>query len=100
MSQCKRCSSHAINPSLHGRQPGVDLDLCDVCYWRQRAANHPLAHHNGLTLEVRFNDHLYSQTSVSSNRLESLDQLVWEIDFLTKSALSEILALIKKDSGV
>lgn len=37
MSQCKRCSSHAINPTLHGRQPGVDLDLCDVCYWRMRA---------------------------------------------------------------
>jgi hypothetical protein len=22
---------------MHGRKPGVDLDLCDVCYWRVRA---------------------------------------------------------------
>ena len=21
----------------HGRKTGVDLDLCDVCYWRKRA---------------------------------------------------------------
>lgn len=100
MSQCKRCSSHAINPSLHGRQPDLDLDLCDVCYWRQRVADHPLAHHNGLTLEVRVSNHLYSQTCINSNRPESLAQLVWEIDLLGKGALSEILTLIKKDSGV
>lgn len=31
------CGSYAINPHLHGRLPGVDLDLCDVCYWRKRA---------------------------------------------------------------
>jgi len=37
MEKCKRCGSHAINPSHHGREPGVDLDLCDVCYWRKRA---------------------------------------------------------------
>lgn len=35
---CKQCNSAAINPHLHGRQAGVDLDLCDVCYWRARAA--------------------------------------------------------------
>jgi len=35
--QCKRCGSHAINPHMHGRQKGADLDLCDVCYWRKRA---------------------------------------------------------------
>jgi len=36
MSKCKRCGSQAINPHLHGR--GNDnLDLCDVCYWRDRA---------------------------------------------------------------
>ncbi|MDR0274106.1 MAG: hypothetical protein LBI48_01960 [Burkholderiaceae bacterium] len=34
---CTRCGSHAINPNSHGRQPGIDLDLCDVCYWRKRA---------------------------------------------------------------
>ena len=33
----KRCHSYAINPHLHGREKGVDLDLCDVCYWRKRA---------------------------------------------------------------
>lgn len=30
------CGSMAINPHCHGREPGVDLDLCDVCYWRAR----------------------------------------------------------------
>jgi len=37
--QCKipGCGSHAINPHSYGREPGVDLDLCDVCYWRTRA---------------------------------------------------------------
>ncbi len=34
---CKKCGSFAVNPDLHGREPGVDLDLCDVCYWRARA---------------------------------------------------------------
>ncbi len=36
MSRCKQCGSFAINPSAHGRADGVDLDLCDVCYWRTR----------------------------------------------------------------
>jgi hypothetical protein len=36
MKICK-CGSFAINPQCHGRDPGVDLDLCDVCYWRVRA---------------------------------------------------------------
>ena len=35
--RCARCRSGAINPSDHGRTEGVDLDLCDVCYWRKRA---------------------------------------------------------------
>jgi hypothetical protein len=33
--KCK-CGSMAINPHCHGREPRVDLDLCDVCYWRVR----------------------------------------------------------------
>lgn len=37
MPQCKRCGSYAVNPHCHGREAGVDLDLCDVCYWRKRA---------------------------------------------------------------
>jgi hypothetical protein len=37
MKQCKRCNSQAINPHTHGRQKDVDLNLCDVCYWRKRA---------------------------------------------------------------
>ena len=36
MTQCK-CGSYAINDHLHGREHGVDLHLCDVCYWRNRA---------------------------------------------------------------
>ena len=38
MNICRVCSSLAINPHMHGREDGVDLDLCDVCYWRTRAA--------------------------------------------------------------
>ena len=34
---CKRCGSYAINDTKYGREKGVDLDLCDVCYWRKRA---------------------------------------------------------------
>jgi hypothetical protein len=34
---CKRCGSFAINPEHHGRIPNIDLDLCDVCYWRKQA---------------------------------------------------------------
>lgn len=37
MNRCERCGSYAINPASHGRDPNVDLDLCDVCYWRKRA---------------------------------------------------------------
>jgi len=33
--QCK-CGSFAINQHSNGREPGVDLHLCDVCYWRTR----------------------------------------------------------------
>ena len=34
--QCNRCGSRAINPHMHGRKKGADLELCDVCYWRKR----------------------------------------------------------------
>jgi hypothetical protein len=34
--KCK-CGSYAINDHMHGRVRGVDLGLCDVCYWRKRA---------------------------------------------------------------
>lgn len=37
MNACIRCRSYAINLNGHGREEGVDLDLCDVCYWRKRA---------------------------------------------------------------
>lgn len=37
MRQCKECGSYAINPHCHGREEAVDIDLCDVCYWRKRA---------------------------------------------------------------
>ena len=30
--KCKICGSHAIN-----EQVGEYMDLCDVCYWRERA---------------------------------------------------------------
>lgn len=35
--QICKCGSHAINPNHHGREKGVDLELCDVCYWRNQA---------------------------------------------------------------
>lgn len=34
--RCKRCGSYAINHNLHGRD-GSGKDLCDVCYWREKA---------------------------------------------------------------
>jgi len=37
MKHCRICRSYAINPHLHDRVPGEDLDLCDVCYWHARA---------------------------------------------------------------
>ncbi len=36
MKQCK-CGSYAINPHLHGRQPDLFTEMCDVCYWRYKA---------------------------------------------------------------
>ena len=38
MRGCKLCGSYAINPHSHGRDPKADVNLCDVCYWRVRAA--------------------------------------------------------------
>jgi hypothetical protein len=35
--RCVECGSQAINPHMHGRDYGIDLDLCDVCYWMARA---------------------------------------------------------------
>jgi hypothetical protein len=34
--KCAQCQSCAINPHLHGRDD-TRLDLCDVCWWRNRA---------------------------------------------------------------
>lgn len=38
MKQCTRCGSYAINESMHGRVVGQKSWLCDVCYWRDKAA--------------------------------------------------------------
>lgn len=38
--KCRVCDSYAINHHLHGRD-GTDPDLCDVCYWRNRAELRP-----------------------------------------------------------
>ena len=35
--RCKVCGSYGINQHLHDRITGIDLDLCDVCYWKKRA---------------------------------------------------------------
>ena len=35
--RCVKCGSWGINEHQHGRTPGEDLNLCDVCYWRKRA---------------------------------------------------------------
>lgn len=46
---------------LHGREAGIDLDLCDVCYWRKRAEERDaeiaaykdaIASHNSLVREL------------------------------------------------
>jgi len=49
MNNCK-CGSYAINENSHGRAPRVDIDLCDVCYWRTRA-NSCQAQNDALMLE-------------------------------------------------
>ena len=36
MEKCKRCFSYAINHHCHGRD-GSEPQLCDVCFWRNRA---------------------------------------------------------------
>ena len=36
MDKCKVCGSYAVNDHLYGRKKRIDLDLCDVCYWRKR----------------------------------------------------------------
>lgn len=54
--QCKECGSYAINPHCHGREPGVDLDLCDVCYWRARASAPRAEAVEALTLARAFHD--------------------------------------------
>jgi hypothetical protein len=41
--RCERCGSRAINPTAHGREPGIDTHLCDVCYWRNQAIDSLLA---------------------------------------------------------
>jgi hypothetical protein len=40
MNKCKRCGSYAINVRSHGRNDTESLDLCDVCFWRNRAEQH------------------------------------------------------------
>ena len=39
MNKCTECGSYAINHHCHGRD-GSDPELCDVCYWRKRAADY------------------------------------------------------------
>jgi hypothetical protein len=36
MKSCKNCGRYNINDHQHGRNKGVDLHLCDTCYWRSR----------------------------------------------------------------
>jgi hypothetical protein len=50
---CKICNSRAINPQLHGREQDIDLDLCDVCYWRKRAGLISIAHLRTLAILCR-----------------------------------------------
>ena len=50
MFKCSKCGSVAINPGCHGREPGVDEDLCDVCYWRKKAEYMPLPDSTGSAL--------------------------------------------------
>jgi hypothetical protein len=36
MKECVNCGRCAINQQ-NGREEGIDIDLCDVCYWKKRA---------------------------------------------------------------
>ena len=35
MNACEECGSYAINAPLH--RPAENMNLCDVCYWKDRA---------------------------------------------------------------
>jgi hypothetical protein len=54
MKTCKQCGSHAINPHLHGREPDIDLNLCDVCYWRERAEKYKSAIDEVTLMVIKF----------------------------------------------
>lgn len=75
--RCK-CGSYAINPRLHGREEGVDLHLCDVCYWRTRS--NPMAEKRIEELEFQIKGFQanYNDTGILVNglrkRIEELEE--------------------------
>ena len=72
MKKCKVCGSYAINPHCHGREEGVDLDLCDVCYWIKRAQQRDellAALESLIDMDVSYNRGPKVETAVENARL-------------------------------
>ena len=72
MEKCRLCSSYAINPGHDGREKhgeGVDLDLCNVCYWRIRAE---LA----LVERAHYGDIMTTKLGIAEARVEELEEVV------------------------
>ena len=65
----------AINQSHHGREPGVDLDLCDVCYWRTRYETTLTALSD--VVDGLDADDLESSTGLQHDRCEQIISLAW-----------------------
>ena len=59
--KCTRCESLAVNKHLFDRIPGVDDELCNVCYWRKRAEE------NVRTADTERIDWLASTTNTRGN---------------------------------
>ena len=69
MEKCRLCSSYAINPGHDGREEygkDVDLDLCNVCYWRTRAEA-------ALAERAHYGDIMTEKLGAAEARVEELE---------------------------
>lgn len=76
MEKCKICGSFAINPFHHGRDLKLDLDLCDVCYWRKRAKPMSQEKAEKLVDDLIDNTIRYGDLPVSTHLNRSRDKLI------------------------
>ena len=63
--KCTRCESLAVNRHLFDRVPGVDDELCNVCYWHKRAESNDYG--AGQSADTERIDWLASTTNTRGN---------------------------------